>query len=148
MQDPKRESATPSDPAAAPVSDRMQRVMAELRTLQEEFHGTLQASSSKEHLDRVVDDVLAFQLVADLKATLDSLRNLLWAYMELSARQPTDDADARRRVRATEMLELMRTRLADSSTGASAESFFNRVDAFVEGRLRAHQAGPSRREKH
>jgi len=133
---------------------RLRRVTEELRAIEKDIS---QMAASKplgsgpldkeEHL-RLVSLLLDMALLAELKAVVDHLRQLLRAYMDSLAERGGDNKEYARQVcriqDATEALRLLHDRAQGLAEGelARRRSFIDRIDSLVEHRLQ-HPEDPS-----
>src|SRR6266404_7012694 len=99
-----------------PIRARMQRMTQDLRALEDELlHATSQTSGIAEQ-ERILDEVLDFEMAFDLKKAVDHMRSFLWAYIDMAHRNATSGrsagvdyaAQGRRLQLVTQMLEALR----------------------------------------
>jgi hypothetical protein len=123
------------------VSVRIRRITDDLKVLQEDLYRAAFDRPEDGSLEQIVDEVLDFKLVADLKSTVDYMRHLLWAYIEVSAKSDSSKIDqalqASRMNRATEMLRLLRNRFGErQSIDPKDASFIEQMSSMVDASLK------------
>jgi hypothetical protein len=120
---------------------RIRRITDDLKVLQEDLYRAAFDRPEDGSLEQIVDEVLDFKLVADLKSTVDYMRHLLWAYIEVSAKSDSSKIDqalqASRMNRATEMLRLLRNRFGEpQSIDPKDASFIEQMSSMVDASLK------------
>ena len=127
----------------AETESRIRRITTDLRALQQDFYRAVFEEGNEQNLGQVVDELLDFELVTDLKSTVDYMRHVLWAYIEVVAK--TDRSrkelaiETSRLNRATEMLKLLRMRFGDAPPSdldkLAPRSFVDQIDSVMDQRL-------------
>jgi len=123
------------------VSVRIRRITDDLKLLQEDLYRAAFDRPEDSELEQIVDEVLDFKLVADLKSTVDYMRHILWAYIEASSKSDSGKKDyalqSSRMNRATEMLRLLRNRFGERQSVDPADaSFIEQMSSMVEASLK------------
>jgi hypothetical protein len=115
---------------------RLRRIADELRSVQDELCWTAVTDDpSAESRRQRLHEVLTLELIVDVKASVDSTRQMLRTYIDAMAESVAKDSDPvaqrSRRERVTEMLSLMRKRLAHTRDRVR-DTFTDHLDSLIE----------------
>jgi hypothetical protein len=125
------------------TAGRIRRITTDLRGLQQDFYRVVFEEGNEQDLHAVIDELLDFELVTDLKSTVDYMRHVLWAYIEAAAKSDRSRlelaVETSRLNRATEMLKLLRMRFGDTPPGDLSpnqpRSFVDQINSVMDQRL-------------
>jgi hypothetical protein len=113
------------------ITTRVKRVTEDLAVLQRELDA---ASHPGPERSAVVDELVAGDLLNDLKNAVDNVRHFLWAYIEATTQNPEDLKTAMqgyRMQRVTEMLRVMRSDEPELAKTKGAHSFFEEINTIA-----------------
>ncbi|MBI2679064.1 MAG: hypothetical protein HYX28_09810 [Candidatus Koribacter versatilis] len=113
------------------ITTRVRRVTADLEVLQRELDA---ASHPGAERSAIVDELVAGDLLNDLKNAVDNVRHFLWAYIEATTQNPEDLKNAMqgyRMQRVTEMLRVMRSDEPELTKTKGAHSFFEEINSIA-----------------
>ena len=115
---------------------RLRRIANELNDIQDELCWTATADDpSAESRRQRLHEVLTLELIVDVKASVDRTRQLLRTYIDAMAASVAKDGDPvaerSRKERATELLSLMRMRIAQARDRVR-DSFSDQLDSLIE----------------
>jgi hypothetical protein len=115
---------------------RLRRIADELSSVQDELCWTVVTDDrSAESRRQRLHEVLTLELILDVKASVDRIRQMLRTYIDAMAESVAKDSDPlaqrSRRERVTEMLALMRKRLAHTRDRVR-DTFSDHLDSLIE----------------
>src|SRR3954471_396398 len=115
---------------------RLRRIADELSSVQDELCWTVITDDrSAESRRQRLHEVLTLELILDVKASVDRTRQMLRTYIDAMAESVAKDSDPlaqrSRRERVTEMLALMRKRLAHTRDRVR-DTFSDHLDSLIE----------------
>jgi len=109
----------------------------ELRAIEKELGDTARKPGSQ------AGELLDGELLAEVRAAIDRIRNILWPFVEAAARR-TDDVDHTlqryRMQRVTDMLEGLKERVGEAKLAAAPEapSFFANIQEIATTAVERH----------
>lgn len=112
------------------IRSRVHRITQDLNALLEEL-----AVVREENARELVEEVLTPEIIKGFKSSVDSMRRLLWFYIE-AASQPTKSH--RQNLALEGVVDALRSMHESGSilpAGSAADSFIEKVEAIVEKRI-------------
>ncbi len=113
------------------LRSRVQQITENLNALLRELSSTDEARARE-----LVESVLTTELMLDFKASVDSMRHLIWIYIEALARvqdqEPATVIHSIRLQNATDMLRALHGQSVPASLSGSPATFFERVQQLVD----------------
>jgi hypothetical protein len=119
------------------LAGRIRRVTRDLRVLEEEMGWALIQDESRAEQNRLLEELLSFNLINQFKSAIDHMRHFLWCFIE-SAMGPRSAGvnyllQSQRLKQVTEMLRVLREQGgAGASRLPEAATFMEQVNAVVE----------------
>jgi len=127
------------------MSHRKERVCRITRELNEFMAEA--SSAGKAGSMEAIEDLLTTEVISDFKSSIDSIRQLLWMYIETASRLDSKDADyatkSERFAQAAEMLRLLRNGAVPPIF--SNAGFVDRVSILVDTCTQKAQQGRSQK---
>ena len=129
------------------LAERIRRVTLDLEGLEEELGWALIEDESRREQNRLLEELLSFNLVSQFKSAIDHMRHLLWCYVESAMGPRSASVDyllqSRRLRQVTEMLRVLREQAGpEMGKLPEATTFLEQVNAVVEGYDRAIRGKP------
>jgi|SRR3954471_19604491 hypothetical protein len=127
------------------LHDRVRRVTDDLKKIQGELSAAAESGADPARREQIMQELVAGDLVAEFKTSVDNMRHLLWSYIEASsqhdAQRITQTLRAVRMQRVTEMLKILQPTVNEEEmlNSPESDSFFDVINKIAHRTLEQHQ---------
>jgi hypothetical protein len=125
------------------LAHTIKRVTKDLEYIQEELNHAARFDASAPARERVMEQMMDVDMIQNLKAAVDNMRQLLWSYIEASSKEGKDVGEtlqSLRMQRVTDMLRILKPDLEEDRLKRAPETqtFLEMVTSIAHSAVEKH----------